>query len=223
MFLCVDCWSQSYRVFPGTGTDQRTLRMQERVEEIYMAGEYARAQLLYAKELAPLGDKYAQYMVGFMYQNGEGVPQDTVEALAWYRLAAERGEPLLANVRDSLFKQMSARDILESEARFVQLWKSIGDHKLILDLIQRDLKTLRAQTGTRIPGSSVSSPGRIFKPSGEQISPTFYLDVRRQLSARIGYLESNVEIVDDVVADELARIRSLGAEVKAELAALKYR
>ena len=33
----------------------------------------------------------AQYNLGLMYDNGEGVPQDYAEAVKWYRLAAEQG------------------------------------------------------------------------------------------------------------------------------------
>ena len=36
-------------------------------------------------------DAGAQYNLGLMYDNGEGVPQDDVEAVAWYRRAAEQG------------------------------------------------------------------------------------------------------------------------------------
>ena len=32
-----------------------------------------------------------QYNLGVMYTNGEGVPQDDVEAVKWYRLAADQG------------------------------------------------------------------------------------------------------------------------------------
>jgi TPR repeat protein len=37
------------------------------------------------------GDTNAQYSLGLMYVNGEGVPQDYGEAVKWYRLAAEKG------------------------------------------------------------------------------------------------------------------------------------
>ena len=40
---------------------------------------------------AEQGDALAQYNLGVMYLNGEGVPQDDVEAVRWYRLAAEQG------------------------------------------------------------------------------------------------------------------------------------
>jgi len=41
--------------------------------------------------LAEQGDTFAQFNLGLMYDNGEGVPQDYAEALKWFRLAAERG------------------------------------------------------------------------------------------------------------------------------------
>ena len=40
---------------------------------------------------AEQGDASAQFALGFMYADGEGVPQDDVEAVRWYRLAAEQG------------------------------------------------------------------------------------------------------------------------------------
>ena len=40
---------------------------------------------------AEQGDASAQYNLGVMYANGEGVPQDYAEALKWYHLAAEQG------------------------------------------------------------------------------------------------------------------------------------
>ena len=40
---------------------------------------------------AEAGDAEAQYNLGMMYGNGRGVPQDDIEAVAWFRLAAEQG------------------------------------------------------------------------------------------------------------------------------------
>ena len=40
---------------------------------------------------AEQGDAPAQYFLGRMYDNGEGVPEDYAEAARWYRLAAEQG------------------------------------------------------------------------------------------------------------------------------------
>ena len=41
--------------------------------------------------LAASGDPRAQFGLGLMYYNGQGLPQDDIEALKWYQLAAEQG------------------------------------------------------------------------------------------------------------------------------------
>ena len=40
---------------------------------------------------AEQGDAMAQTNLGWMYDNGEGVPEDDTEAVKWYRKAAEQG------------------------------------------------------------------------------------------------------------------------------------
>ena len=39
----------------------------------------------------------AQHNLGFMYDNGQGTPQDYAEAVKWYRLAAEQGHAQALN------------------------------------------------------------------------------------------------------------------------------
>jgi hypothetical protein len=58
----------------------------------YSKGDYATAATLW-RQLADQGDVTAQYRVGIMYNNGEGVPQSYAEAARWFRLAAEQGDP----------------------------------------------------------------------------------------------------------------------------------
>ncbi len=41
--------------------------------------------------LAEQGDVNAQWVLGFMYDNGKGVPQDDQKALDWYKKAALQG------------------------------------------------------------------------------------------------------------------------------------
>ena len=43
------------------------------------------------RPLAEQGNAVAQYSLGVMYDNGQGVPQDFKEAVRWYRLAADQG------------------------------------------------------------------------------------------------------------------------------------
>ena len=42
------------------------------------------------RRLADQGDALAQFSLGFMYDNGWGVPQDYAAAVKWYRKAAEQ-------------------------------------------------------------------------------------------------------------------------------------
>ena len=52
-------------------------------------GDYATA-LREFKPLAERGNARAQYNLGYMYDKGQGVPQDFQEAVRWYRMAAEQ-------------------------------------------------------------------------------------------------------------------------------------
>jgi TPR repeat protein len=56
----------------------------------YSQGNYD-AALQEWRPLAEQGNAGAQLNLGFMYDNGFGVPQDYKEAIKWYRRAAEQG------------------------------------------------------------------------------------------------------------------------------------
>ena len=56
----------------------------------YSAGDYETAFNEF-KPLAEQGDATAQFGLGFMYAEGEGVLQDEKEAVKWYTKAAEQG------------------------------------------------------------------------------------------------------------------------------------
>ena len=45
------------------------------------------------RSAADRGDVAAQFYLGFMYSEGQGVPQDYAKATKWFRLAADRGDP----------------------------------------------------------------------------------------------------------------------------------
>ena len=57
----------------------------------FQRGDYATAVRLWLP-IANQGDAGAQYNLGVMYSNGQGVAQDYAEAVKWYRKAAERGD-----------------------------------------------------------------------------------------------------------------------------------
>ena len=57
----------------------------------YSNGDYATALQRFAP-LARGGDIRAQHMMGRMYSEGEGMPQNNAEGAKWYQVAADRGD-----------------------------------------------------------------------------------------------------------------------------------
>ncbi len=56
----------------------------------YKRGDYATA-LHEFRRLAEQGEAKAQFNLGNMYENGQGVPRDKARAVKWWRKAAEQG------------------------------------------------------------------------------------------------------------------------------------
>lgn len=68
----------------------------ERAVAAYYRGDYVDAMDL-MRPLADEGEDHAQYLIGFMYDRGQGVPEDPETAATWYRRAAELGHPYAQN------------------------------------------------------------------------------------------------------------------------------
>ena len=62
----------------------------EDAEAAHGRKDYATAHRLF-RPLADQGHAGAQYALGFMYDSGQGVPQNHAEAAKWWRLAADQG------------------------------------------------------------------------------------------------------------------------------------
>jgi len=85
-------------------------------ERAYTRHDYARAAQFLLPE-ARRGLPKAQTYVGFMYENGFGVPQDYVEAAKWLRLAADQGDPTAQFLLGQLYDRGLGvkRDFVEAE------------------------------------------------------------------------------------------------------------
>jgi Sel1 repeat len=218
---CLVLAGEAYKQFPGAPLDERTMRTQERVEELYQQGEFARALMIFEEDLAPKGDKYAQYTIGYMHLNGQGTSPNSARALAWYRLAAERGAPALVEARDSLSAKLTAEEIAESSRIFAELWKKMGDNRILLDLILDDLSILKSRTGTRIPGAA-SGPLTVIDMSGSgAANERFYQEVEERLQTRLAYLKTNVEIIDIDTSDRDPLVQGLEDDMKKVIASLE--
>lgn len=104
----------------------------EDAEAAYELNDYATALLL-LKPLADEGHVEAQKLLGYMYEIGQGVPQEYFYAAAWYEKAAASGDDdarvRLANVTAQLqaFKAAEAAHELSDFATTLPLLKPLAD------------------------------------------------------------------------------------------------
>lgn len=164
-------------------SNARMVQLQERVDELYERGRYERAYVIYRDELAAVGDKYAQYMVGYMTLQGKGVTSDPALASAWYRLAADRGTPEFVYVRDLLLKDLDAAQMARSDSAYRELRRRYSDVAILLRLIERDYARLAQATGSRLApgGGSLSIVDTRSSAAGED----YYVQVRKQLEMHL--------------------------------------
>jgi TPR repeat protein len=75
--------------------------------------------------LAEQGEAYAQYNLGIMYENGEGVPEDDAKAVKWYRKAADQG---YANAQYNLALMYdSSEGVPENDAEAVKWYRKAAE------------------------------------------------------------------------------------------------
>ena len=73
------------------------------------------------RPLAEKGDAAAQWSLGTMYAEGQGVPQDYVLAHMWMNLAVAKGVQEVVKGRDLLEKNMTTDQIAEAQ-RLAKEW-----------------------------------------------------------------------------------------------------
>ena len=79
------------------------------------------------KEWKPLAHAGAQYNLGLMYANGEGVAEDDAEAARWLRLAADQGH---AGAQYNLgVMYASGRGVPEDDAEAVRWLRLAADRR----------------------------------------------------------------------------------------------
>jgi Sel1 repeat len=169
--------------------NSKTLATQRKVDDLFDAGEYERAFFIYRNELAPLGDKYAQYMVGYLYLTGQGVEEDYAAASAWYQLAAERGTREFVAVRDQLTRSLTSEQIRQSDELYEKLRMEFSDLAVLMASIRQDHSELEMKTGTRV-NSEASQVTVIDARVGRTLSGNdYYGRIRKQLGERLVMLK----------------------------------
>ena len=134
---------------------------QAAADAAYQAGRYQQAYEIYLGDLAPAGDKYAQYLIGIMHAHGLGVQQDAALGAAWLALAAERGDERLAATRDEALAKLPDDERQRSDTMLADLHGRYGDCALVSRLLAEDRSRVTASTGSRVK-SRVNAPVTII-------------------------------------------------------------
>jgi hypothetical protein len=94
--------------------------------------------------------KPAQYNLGVMYFNGEGVPADRALGMAWLALAAERDDKAYAAARDTAYAKMSSEEFERANALWREMRGTYGDERALKRAKARWLQVRRAATGSHL-------------------------------------------------------------------------
>ena len=87
----------------------------------YIRGDYAEA-MNWCRKAAEQGQAGAQYNLGDMYHQGQGVPQDFVWAHMWLNLASVHEDKVSGKQRDKVAKLMTPAEIRKAQ-RLAREWR----------------------------------------------------------------------------------------------------
>lgn len=134
---------------PGTASVPIAQVNANAADAAFQAEHYTEAHKIYLHELAPTGDKYAQYMIGVMHVHGLGVPKDLAVGAAWLELAAEGGDSKLEAARDAAVAALTVEERRRKESLLEKLRGEYGDCAVVVRLLADDRKNGAIQTRIR--------------------------------------------------------------------------
>lgn len=160
---------------------------QEAADAAYEARRYQQAYEIYLGDLAPAGDKYAQYMLGIMHVHGLGVKQDTALGAAWLALAAERGDAQLEAARDEALATLSGDDRPRQQSLLAELRETYADCAIVSRLLAEDRQRVAAPTGSRVK-STVDAPMTVIELRDEEERGVDQRTLRERIRKREQFL-----------------------------------
>lgn len=150
--------------------------------EAYESGEYDTA-MTYLTDASYWANKPAQFNIGAMYHNGEGVEKDLVEAYAWFALSAERfGDARMNELRDQTFAQLTPEEQERARAREQELLAELGDDRRLARVAKWFRDEKREVTGSRVgfTGSALTIYAPSANGNGTWYSRTEYMKHREE-------------------------------------------
>lgn len=124
--------------------------------EAYEAGQYVSARGRFERA-AHWADKVAQFNLGVMHLNGQGMEPDPARAWAWFELAAERRYPSMVEVADRLWSMLD--DAQRDRARRIhdeELLEHYGDAQAVPRTARHMRREMRGATGSRVGARSAN-------------------------------------------------------------------
>lgn len=198
----------------GEAPTRTILKAQEKADAYFAKGNFGKAMSIYRDDLAPVGDKYAQYMVGYMNLAGNGVPQDAIIASAWYRLAAQRENDQYMRIRDGLLSLFNDAQRARSDLLYIDLRRKMGDLVLVHKLIRDDIEVLHRRTGTEMFQQDIERGNY-----GQQLD-VFDAAVAR-IESRLEFLQRQIELETTLDDAEQGVLEKLIHEAEREVEAYR--
>ncbi|MBU1188860.1 MAG: hypothetical protein KKC01_07515 [Gammaproteobacteria bacterium] len=188
----------------GATNAKLTLQMlQQRADLAYASGQDKRAWKLY-QQLADVGDKFAQFRIASMYEDGRHVQRDLVQAHSWAALAAETGRKEFRQYQTQLRTQLNASQLADSEQLTQDLIAEYGIFNqavTALDVLRDGVtKCTGSRVGSRCDrvesamlGCSISSD---YPPDGHclRIGSLGLADIRGSFPANLRSIEKALHV-----------------------------
>jgi len=134
----------------GATNAKLTLQMmQQRADMAYASGQDKRAWKLY-QQLADVGDKFAQFRIASMYEDGRHVQRDLVQAHSWAALAAETGRKEFRQYQSQLRAQLNASQLAAAEQLAQELIAEYGIFNQALTALDLMRDRVSDCTGSRV-------------------------------------------------------------------------
>ena len=150
-----------------------------------------------------------------MHWAGKGVQRDMGAACAWFRLAAQREDPLYMRARDEIWNLLNTEQQAQSDQIYIGLRAECGDVALLANLVESDLATLRSRANPDSLAISLVDRGG----SGSRRESDQYDHVVERIEHRMSYLTQILASDDLILAAERSRFEQLEQQVIEEVEA----
>lgn len=161
----------------------------QRAAEAYRKDDYAFAVDMY-RVSASWGFKPAQYNLGLMYSQGDGIKADRALGLAWLALAAERGDKDYSLARDLAYRDMSSEEFARANELWRDLSKDYGDRHALKRARNHWRQVRSAATGSHLgngAGHGVVGGAGFGQKSGRYYREAWEITAGRQVDNSIAY------------------------------------